>query len=145
MRASRARARKRRRGAVFVVAATVWHGRRNDAATAIFVGAAVGRPRSAKEILVLPFVVLLLKKRATDGRPYRTKRGESRSDVEPLGCFWARRATGGAPTGHDETDVVRHCLVLDRTDGTGHPCGEEELFSSGIETARARSSRLQRF
>ena len=74
MRASRARARKRRRGAVFVVAVTVWHGRRNDAATAIFVGAAVGRPRSAKEILVLPFVVLLLKKRATDGRPYRTRR-----------------------------------------------------------------------
>ena len=69
MRASRARARKRRRGAVVVVAATVWHGRRNDAATAIFVGAAVG-----------------------------------------------------------------------------HPCGEEEnLFSHGIETARARSSRLQRF
>lgn len=43
MRASRARARKRRRGAVFVVAAMVWHGRRNDAATAIFVGATNGR------------------------------------------------------------------------------------------------------
>lgn len=50
MRASRARARKRRRGAVFVVAATVWHGRRNDAATAIFVGAAVGRPCGEEEL-----------------------------------------------------------------------------------------------
>ena len=48
MRASRARARKRRRGAVFVIAVTVWHGRRNDAATAIFVGAAVGRPYRAR-------------------------------------------------------------------------------------------------
>ena len=98
MRASRARARKRRHGAVFVGAATVWHGRRNDAATAIFVGATTGRPRSAKGILVLPFVVLLLKKQATDGRPYGARGNDEANPMRTVDGrpYRARRNRRGA-------------------------------------------------
>ena len=89
MRASRARARKRLRGAVVVVAATVWHGRRNDAATAIFVGATGGRPRSAKGILVLPFVVFLLKKAGDRWSPLQDEKGANK------GRMWRRSDVSG--------------------------------------------------